>query len=232
MSVTHNKPGPSNRSNDLNEITLHYLDVIYRLTQHGEPANTTEIASRSGVTPSGASLMLKRLGERNLVQLTPYKGAVLTPKGMRIALLTIRRHRLLELFLEQIMKFEWHQVDRHAHALETAIDEEFEDQMDMLLGKPTRCPHGHLIPSKDLVLPKVNDVPLLRQAPGAKGVVRLVDTDNSDWLKYLGDQGLKPGARFTLKDVAPYGGPVVLETERGTHSLGRNLAELIWIERA
>lgn len=226
------KSAGTGKDGELNEVTLHYLDVIYRLTQYGEPANTTEIAGRLGVTPSGASLMLKRLSERHLVQLTPYKGAILTPRGARIALRTIRRHRLLELFMEQIMKFEWHQVDRHAHALETAIDEEFEDQMDLLLGNPTRCPHGHLIPSKDLVMPKVNDEPLLRQTPGVEGVIRLVDTDNSDWLKYLGDQGLRPGTRFTLKDIAPYGGPVVLQTGRGAHSLGRNLAELIWIERA
>jgi DtxR family Mn-dependent transcriptional regulator len=214
----------------VNDATLHYLDVIYRLTQQADAANTTEIAERLGVTPSGASVMLKRLAERKLVQLTPYKGATLTPAGKRIALRTIRRHRLLEMFLNQVMGFEWHEVDDHAHALETSINEPFEDRMDEMLGHPTRCPHGHLIPSKDGTLPAVRDVPLMTLAAGVKGVVRCVDTDNSDWLKYLGEQGLRPGAYVTLKSIAPYGGPITLETTNSTVSLGRNLAELIYIE--
>lgn len=214
----------------VNDATLHYLDVIYRLTQNGDAANTTDIAEKLGVTPSGASVMLKRLAERKLVQLTPYKGATLTPQGQRLALRTIRRHRLLEMFLHQVMGFEWHEVDDHAHALETAINEPFEDRMDEMLGHPKRCPHGHLIPGKDGMMPQVNDVPLMTQPPGSTGIVRCVDTDNSDWLKYLGDQGLKPGTPVTLKSIAPYGGPITIETPDNTLSLGHNLAELIYIE--
>jgi DtxR family transcriptional regulator, Mn-dependent transcriptional regulator len=214
----------------VNDATLHYLDVIYRLTVGGDVANTTDIAKGLSVTPSGASVMLKRLADRKLVQLTPYKGATLTATGKRIATRTIRRHRLLEMFLHVIMKFEWHEVDEHAHALETSINEGFEDRMDDLLGHPIRCPHGHLIPNKDGTLPKVSDVPLLEQEPGTQGVLRCVDTDNSDWLKYLGEQGLKPGAEIKLKEIAPYGGPVILETQHQVHTLGRNLAELMYVE--
>lgn len=214
----------------VNDATLHYLDVIYRLTLSGAPANTTDIAEKLSVTPSGASVMLKRLADRKLVQLTPYRGATLTPVGKRIALRTIRRHRLLEMFLNQVMAFEWHEVDVHAHALETSINEEFEDRMDQMLGHPTRCPHGHLIPNKDGVLPEVSDVPLLQQQPGTNGIVRCVDTDNGDWLKYLGEQGLMPGTEVKLSAIAPYGGPVTLSTPTGSVSLGRNLAELIYIE--
>lgn len=214
----------------VNDAMLHYLDVIYRLTQQSDAANTTEIAEKLGVTPSGASVMLKRLAERKLVQLTPYKGATLTPEGRRLALRTIRRHRLLEMFLHQVMGFAWHEVDEHAHALETAITEPLEDRMDEMLGHPTRCPHGHLIPRKDGTLPEVNDVPILSLAPGATGVIRCVDTDNGEWLKYLGEQGLKPGARVTLRGIAPYGGPVTIETPDGAVAIGQNLAELIYIE--
>ena len=214
----------------INDATLHYLDVIYRLTLTGEAANTTDIADKLGVTPSGASVMLKRLAERKLVQLTPYRGATLTTTGKVIALRTIRRHRLLEMFMNQVMGFAWHEVDDHAHALETSINEQFEDRMDNMLGHPTRCPHGHLIPSKDGVLPNVADVPLIQQRAGFTGIIRCVDTDNSDWLKYLGDEGLMPGTSVTLKNIAPYGGPVTIGTPTGTVSLGRNLAELILVE--
>jgi DtxR family Mn-dependent transcriptional regulator len=219
---------------DINDATLHYLDVIYRLTVEEETAhgvaNTTDIATRLGVTPSGASVMLKRLAERKLVQLTPYKGATLTQQGKRFATRTVRRHRLLEMFLHQVMKFDWHEVDAHAHALETSINEAFEDRMDDILGHPVRCPHGHLIPNKDGTLPTVNDVKLLDLKAGTTGVIRCVDTDNSDWLKYFGEQGLKPGTVVKLKEIAPYGGPVMLETAQQVHMLGRNLAELVYLE--
>ena len=215
----------------LNDATLHYLDVIYRLTATGtEVANTTEIAENVGVSASGASVMLRRLAERGWVQLTRYKGATLTPMGKRVALRTVRRHRLLELFLHEVMKFEWHEVDTHAHALETSITEAFEDRMDELLNHPIRCPHGHLIPAKDGSLPIVKDVRLVDQCVGTAGILRLVDTDNSDWLKYLGDQGLKPGVNLKLKEVAPYGGPISIETQQHTHNLGRSLAELMFVE--
>ena len=214
----------------VNDATLHYLDVIYRLTQQGEAANTTDIAEKLGVTPSGVSVMLKRLAERKLVQLTPYKGATLTPQGRRLALRTIRRHRLVELFLHKVMGFEWHEVDDHAHALETAITDALEDRMDEMLGHPTRCPHGHLIPRKDGSLPEVNDVPLLSLPVGSTGVIRCVDTDNSDWLRYLGEQGLQPGVSIVLKDIAPYDGPVTIQTSAGLVMIGRNLAGLIYVE--
>lgn len=214
----------------VNDATLHYLDVVYRLTLDGDTANTTDIAERLGVTPSGASVMLKRLSERKLVQLTPYKGATLTPAGKRLAVRTIRRHRLLEMFLHKVMGFAWHEVDEHAHALETSINDAFEDRMDEMLGWPTRCPHGHLIPSKDGTLPDVKDVALIEQPIGSTGVIRCVDTDNSEWLKYIGDQGLLPGVQVKLADIAPYGGPITLETGDGLRTLGRTIAELVYVE--
>ncbi|MCL5995318.1 MAG: metal-dependent transcriptional regulator [Chloroflexi bacterium] len=221
---------PGSDKTELNDATLHYLDVIHRLSQSGAAANTTEIAERLQVTPSGASIMLKRLADRKLVQLTPYKGATLTPTGRKIALRTLRRHRLLEMFMAQVMHFEWHQVDRHAHALETAIDEEFEDRIDEILGHPARCPHGHLIPNKDGVMPQVADVALIKQSPGTSGIVRCVDTENNEWLEYFGKLGLVPGVGVTLKDIAPYSGPVTIQTPTDTVRLGHNLAEIIYIE--
>jgi len=215
----------------INDATLHYLDIVYRLTINGEAATTSEIAKRLGVTASGASVMLKRLSERRLVQLTPYKGALLTPQGRRIALRTIRRHRLLEMFLVKVMHFAWHEVDEHAHALETSINEAFEDRMDAMLGHPTRCPHGHLIPSKDGVLPAAADIPLLDLPIGSSAVIRCVDTDESDRLAYVGKEGLTPGTSIVLRSIAPYGGPITVETTQGLRILGSDIAEIVFVEK-
>lgn len=214
-----------------NEATLRYLDAIYRLSQRGAPAGANAIADHLGVTPSAASLMLRRLAARGLAQIEPYKGVTLTPTGLKLALRTVRRHRLLEVFLTQVMGFQWHEVDRHAHALETAIDQDFEDRIDEMTGHPTRCPHGHVIPTREGVLPAVPDVRLVDCPPGATGVIRCVDTDRAEWLEYLGRLGLTPGARVTLRSIAPFGGVVTLLTPRETISLGLPLAEVILIER-
>ncbi|MCS7061196.1 MAG: metal-dependent transcriptional regulator [Anaerolineae bacterium] len=215
----------------LNEATLRYLDAIYRLSQHGEPAGNNALAERLNVTPSAASLMLRRLARRGLVEIKPYKGVVLTARGLSIALRTVRRHRLLEVFLVQVMRFPWHHVDRHAQALQTVIDQEFEDRIDQITGHPTRCPHGHIIPTREGVLPPVADVRLLDCPVGTSGVIRCVDTDRDDWLEYLGRLGLVPGAHVTLESIAPFGGPATLRTEREVITLGFQLAEVIWIEQ-
>ncbi len=213
------------------DAALRYLDAIYRLSQHGALAGVNAIADRLNVTASAASLMLRRLAARRLVQIVPYKGVTLTQRGLKLALRTVRRHRLLEVFLTQVMRFEWHEVDRHAHALETAIDDAFEDRIDEMTGHPTRCPHGHVIPTRQGVLPAVSDVRLVDCPAGTSGVIRCVDTERSEWLEYLGRLKLMPGARVTLKSIAPFGGAVTLLTPRETITLGLPLAEVILIEK-
>jgi Fe2+ transport system protein FeoA len=79
-------------------------------------------------------------------------------------------------------------------------------------------------------MPPAPDVLLLKQPPGTQGIVRCVDTDNNEWLEYFGKLGLMPGTRVTLKDIAPYGGPVTIQTSDDTIRLGHNLAQLIYIE--
>ncbi len=214
-----------------NEATLRYLDAIYRLSQRGAPAANSAIAERLDVTPSGVSLMLRRLADRQLVEITPYKGVSLTPAGLKIALRLVRRHRLLEVFLMQTMGFQWHEVDAHARALQSVINQEFEDRIDQVTGHPARCPHGHVIPTRDGIVPAVPDVQLIACAPGTSGVIRCVDTDNVAWLEYLGRLGLTPGAHVTLKSIAPYGGAVTLSTPRDIMTLGFSLAETILIEK-
>ncbi len=214
-----------------NETTLRYLEAIYRLSQHGAPAGVNAIADRLGVTPSAASLMFRRLAARKLAHIEPHKGVRLTPHGLKLALRTIRRHRLLEVFLAQVMGFQWHNVDHHAHALETAIDQEFEDRIDEMTGHPTRCPHGHVIPTREGILPAVSDVRLVDCPAGTSGVIRCVDTERSEWLEYLGRLKLMPGARVTLKSIAPFGGPVTLLGPREALTLGLPLAEVILIEK-
>src|SRR5579875_3844194 len=126
-----------------------YLKVIYKLQQAVGSATTSAVAGRMGVSAASATSMIKRLARQRLVVHTPYRGLVLTPQGRRIALDTIRRHRLLELYLCRHLGVSLDRVDREAERMEHALSPEVEARIAERLGHPTRDPHGDPIPDED-----------------------------------------------------------------------------------
>ena len=113
-----------------------YLHALLLLTDHGQPADTGELAAKVGVSPAAGSQMLKKLAELGLAKLEPYRGTELTTEGLHRALRVVRRHRLLELFLHRVMGFDLQDLHTRATALQSVIDEAFEERMDAMLGSP------------------------------------------------------------------------------------------------
>jgi DtxR family Mn-dependent transcriptional regulator len=131
-----------------------YAKAIYALSRDREgPVLNGEVAARLGVTPATATSMLKRLGELGLVVYMPYKGVTLTPAGERVALETIRHHRLIEAYLSEALGMPADQVHAEAEVLEHHISEELERLIAEKLGEPSHDPHGTPIPGPDLELP-------------------------------------------------------------------------------
>jgi DtxR family Mn-dependent transcriptional regulator len=130
-----------------------YLKAIWSLSERrGEEkseAGTKDLSTLLGVSPPAVSKMLKQMEHQSLVAHTPYYGVRLTEKGRAVALKIVRRHRLLELFLWKVLKYDEHSVHDEAERLEHHISEEFETKMDALLGFPKTCPHGSPIPSRE-----------------------------------------------------------------------------------
>lgn len=130
-----------------------YLKAIWSLserrTEGKSEAGTNDLAEILAVSPPAVSRMLKRMVNENLVSHTPYYGVLLTDKGREVALKIVRRHRLLELFLSEILKYDSHLVHDEAERLEHHISDEFEMKIDALLGFPKKCPHGSPIPSRE-----------------------------------------------------------------------------------
>jgi DtxR family Mn-dependent transcriptional regulator len=132
-----------------------YAKAIYALSCDREgPVLNGEVAARLGVTPATATSMLKRLGELGLVDYLPYRGVTLTAAGERVALETIRHHRLIEAYLSQALGMPDDQVHAEAEVLEHHISEELERLIAAKLGEPSHDPHGTPIPGPDLVLPR------------------------------------------------------------------------------
>jgi DtxR family transcriptional regulator, Mn-dependent transcriptional regulator len=156
----------------------------------------------------------------------------LTRAGNKAALLGIRRHRLVERFLVDVLKFGWHEVHDEADELQKGITQRLEDRMDALMGHPASCPHGDPIPTREGIMPELNDIPLTVIPPGAKGQISRVKTREPEKLQYLAEIGLVPGAPFELINRAPFNGPLRLKIGRDQQHeqvIGVELAAALWV---
>ena len=206
-----------------------YLKVIYEIERDGEAAATTAIAERLHIAPASVSGMVRRLARQGLVTVERYRGARLTPKGRRVALQMIRRHRVLESYLVTRLGYGWDGVHDEAERLEHAASPDLIDRMAAALGDPTVDPHGAPIPRADGTvddarLPVLNDL-----AVGEQGrVARMSDRDPA-LLRYLGELGIRPGVTLRLVDRAPFDGPLTVAVGRARHVIGVTVATRVYI---
>ncbi len=229
MPVQAHNAHPKRRTNEGAE---NYAKAIYELQEKDAGGvRTTDIAHRLGVTPASASGMLKRLAEEGVVSYEPYHGARLTPEGRRIALETIRHHRLIELFLAEVLGMPWDRVHEEAEVLEHHISEELEELIAAKLGEPALDPHGDPIPDRDLAVSADESVPLTDLDPGERGTFTRVSDSDASMLRYLAERSIQPGARLTVTGKEPFGGPVLVEIGKRTHPLGPELAASMRVSR-
>lgn len=180
-----------------------YLKTIHALGGSDAPVLPVEIAARLGVRAPSVTGMLKRLGELGMIQYETGQGARLTERGVSEARRVIRRHRLVELFLAEVLGLDWSEVDAEAEALEHAISPRLEQAIADYLGEPLEDPHGHPIPTSDGTLPARMLRPLSEFPTGEKIVIREVQDDRPDRLRRWQDLGLMPGAEVTILSYQP-----------------------------
>ncbi|MEP7290893.1 MAG: metal-dependent transcriptional regulator, partial [Chloroflexota bacterium] len=160
-----------------------YLAEAYRLAyyQDGEPyISTSALAGVMGVSAPAVTRMVQRLKEAGYLEHEPYRGVSLTPKGEREAIMNIRRHRLVEVFLVKVMKFGWHEVHDQADDLGAAVSDQVVERMERMADFPRRCPHGEPIPTAEGRMPRVHDNPLSEATPGSNLVISRVNTHDMD----------------------------------------------------
>jgi DtxR family Mn-dependent transcriptional regulator len=207
------------------------LKAIHFLQLSDEKVSTSAIAARLGVAQASVTGMIKKMAEMKLVDHSPYQGVALTPSGEKIALEIIRHHRLLELYLAEAMGYSWDKVHDEAEKLEHVISEEFEDKIDEFLGRPTADPHGAPIPTKDGQLPALRGFALSKAEAGDRVVVRMVSDRDAEKLRYLGKIELFPNIEIEVVEKAPFNGPMHIRLNGVSHHLGRELADMILVER-
>ncbi len=204
-----------------------YLKAIWMLQQTESPVSTSRIADRLGLSAAAVSAMVKRLAEQKLLRHEPYYGVRLTPAGELDALRIIRRHRVLELFLTDILGYEWDRVHEEAERLEHAASDELIERLARLLGEPARDPHGSVIPSASGEVDRAEYPALPEVALGEPVQVLEVQVAEPEQLRYLGSLDLYPGAEVEVVEQAPFEGPLTLRVNGAPRVISRSLAQRI-----
>lgn len=202
-----------------------YLKAILNLNLtrgDEERVSLGRIAESLSVTASTVTSMMKVLADQGLVDYQTRQGVALTAEGRKIAVAVLRRHRLIETFLVDIMHLDWSLVHEEAETLEHVVSDRLIDRMDEMLGFPDRDPHGDPIPTREGGLPASKTTPLARCAPGSYRLVRISE-DTAGLLAWLKEQHLQPGCFVELMAVNEHAGVASIRLDPASPPLNLSL---------
>ncbi|TMB46751.1 MAG: metal-dependent transcriptional regulator [Chloroflexi bacterium] len=206
-----------------------YLKALYLLHGDRNPVPTRELAQRLGISSPSVSEMVTRLSAQGLVEHDRYRGQQLTREGRRIALELVRHHRLLEMFLVQVLGYSWDEVHDEAERLEHVISERMEQRIFELLGRPELDPHGHAIPTVNGKVRAASNRPLSECQPGERVVVERVSDDDAGKLRELDRRGLRPGTRLDVVEESKFEGPIEVKHKGRRESVPLGLAKAMFV---
>jgi len=208
------------------------LKAVYELERAGQDSvSTTDLANRLGVAPPSVTGMMRRLADSGLIEYEPYHGARLTEAGQRVALRTLRRHRIIETYLARALGLSWDLVHEEAERLEHAASDALIDRMATVLGHPTVDPHGAPIPTAEGAIDERLLTPLSELAPGERARIVCVNDEDPERLRYLAELGLVPGVEVTLAHRTPFGGPLSFRLAGAKRDIGPALGAVVFAER-
>ena len=219
------------RIHDFSESYEMYLKTIAELRTGEEAIPITAVAERLGVATVSASEMVHRIEDHGLLHHQPYKGVILTDEGSTAADHVVRAHRIWEYFLVDKLGIDWTDAHELACDLEHATSLELSDSLDAFLGYPERCPHGNPIPRANQSS-QVCTLRLSELEVGQQAKIRSIRPESTEVLKALAERGLKPGVQVTIDDIEVFDGPRRLAVGNQAATIGRRLAEHIWVEQA
>lgn len=219
-------------TNDLSATMRDYLAEIYRLSDQGEHAfvSTSALAELLDVSAPAVNRMVTRLKEMGLLYHEPYQGIHLSEDGQREALKALRKHRIVEAFLVNVMGFGWHEIHAEADRMSRVLTDTVIERMSLMAGGPAHCPHGEPIPGADGTLPPLHDVPMTEAEQKVDVEITRVRTRERDRLEYLAALGLTPGTTLQVLHIAPFHGPLQLKVSSEYRIIGHNLAEMIRVK--
>lgn len=220
-----------NMNKDLNETTEEYLETIYRLQQKDDVARTSEMVNLLKVVPGTVTNTIERLERDGYITHVPYKGVKLTEKGNKIALDVIRRHRLSERLLTDILHVSWDEAHRIACKLEHGLKGEVIKNIENVLGRPETCPHGNPIPTTSGYIYEKETKSVTDLDLKEKGVIAKISDENSGLLKRLSTLGLKPGTPIEMVKKSASNGSISIRVSGVTSKITYEMASSIEVEK-
>jgi DtxR family transcriptional regulator, Mn-dependent transcriptional regulator len=211
----------------LTRSTEDYLKQIYHLQSSGQRANTGSLAGLLGISPASVSEMVGKLSSEGWITNKPYHGCQLTKKGEGIALNLVRKHRMIEVFLQQHLKYEWDEVHSEAERLEHVVSDSFINKLEEYLGNPKYDPHGDPIPDKNGKISATHYILLTKSAAGKNYVIAKVNDASKEILQYLAKIGLRLNSHITVNEKIEFDGSVLISHDGKKHLLSKTMAELI-----
>lgn len=206
-----------------------YLKTIFKL-QTGRPVSTTRIARELHISGASVTGMLKRLSSLNLVVYNSYRGVVLSKLGTETTLRIIRRHRLIETFLKEVLHYDLSKIHTEASAIDSSVSDYFIHRIDLLMGHPRYSPFGKPIPTAELIIP-IEKVELLSDVePGRKVIIRRLDDANNEMVDYLEKKGFIPGTVVEIQKIEPFLGPISLYINGQPDVIGYEMAKRLFVE--
>lgn len=206
-----------------------YLKNIYHINEEGKKANTGSLAALLDVSPASVSEMVNKLSKQGWIENTPYHGFKLTKEGEKISINLIRKHRLLEVFLQQHLNYEWDEVHAEAEGLEHVCSDMFINKLEEYLGYPKFDPHGDPIPDKHGKVAPTHYKLLNSAEPGSEYTVSKVNDSSKEILKYLSKIGLKLNTKIFLSEKIEFDGSLIIVISGKKHLLSKVMSEHIFV---
>lgn len=212
-----------------------YLKTVYTLTEEGGTAKTSDIAQVLKISPSSVTEMLRKLSDEGYLTHVPYKGAVLKPKGMKIARKVARRHRLLERFLNDLVGIRGKARHDQACKMEHALTDEAEHQLCRMMNRPVECPHGKRIPKCDMRRAceecTSDTIPLDSLKEGETARISHLASRSRDELCRILAMGFVPGSEVTIEKKVPMGGPIIVDLKGTKVAIARDIGATLHVVR-
>ncbi len=207
-----------------------YLSVIYKSADSNGEIKANQIAEQLNISAAAVTDMLQKLSKEGYVDYKRYKGTKLTKSGEDYARSMVRRHRIWELFLHQIVGLPWDKVHNEAHNLEHSASDELINKMEEMLDFPEYDPHGDPIPDKNGKLPKVKTgVPLSSIEPRHKVKVNRVHDFDSSFLQYISKIGIELNKEITVVETLEFDNSILVEIDKKETSLSSKVAANIFV---
>lgn len=231
---SHPKQGPKEQKQEIPSASIEeYLETVFRLLEINQEryAKTGELAELLKVAPASVTQMFQKLAARKYLVYSKGRGVRLTQKGREVALDVLRRHRVAELLLVDLLGVSWEEAHDVACRWEHILTKEMCDRVLERLGEPTTCPHGNPIPTGEGDIAPIEAIILTDLEQGNEATIDCISNENPDLLRILASMGLLPGERVRVVQIAPGGDTLLIEVGTAQFALSRTLAQQIHIRK-